>query len=90
MPRFYVAPAHVPLDEFYDAASDIEVVGGSHPNSYAKRAAEFYVEDHLADLDYPQEIDIRVRPSGGGEFVYDVTVRSVHEAHAKLKEKADG
>ena len=48
-------------------------------------ASEVYVETHLADLDYPEEVRVHVQEDGSGHSKrFNVIVQSVPEATARL------
>lgn len=83
MTRFWVAPSKVKDEDFYECAVEYDIVCRS-PRREDYSAAEAYVEDHLCDLDYPEEIDIQVRTTGY-RLDFTVHVRQVPEAEAVLK-----
>lgn len=74
MPRFHVAPAYWPFNS--NVATDIEA-------DTEKRAAEVYLEHYLADLDYPQQVYIRVLPFDSTMVLFNVLVESVPVATAR-------
>lgn len=85
MPKFHVAPAWYPVEngEFDGSGDDIRA-------DTPKQAAQDYVELNLANLDYPQECQIRTREIGSDETrVWDVTIRQVPDAYA-VENKAMG
>jgi hypothetical protein len=73
---YEVAAAHYGPDDWPGCAAEVFA-------NTPKEAAQGYVEMHLADLDYPDEVRIRVR-LGFETWLFDVTVISVPETVAKL------
>lgn len=68
---------------------DDEESGGTVETWAPEYAAEKWVEDNHADLDYADEIDVKVKDEKGVVTVWTVTVEQRPTFHATEKKKGE-